>query len=107
MQSVDQRLDMRWQASVLGTEPGHCVLDSGALQGLFVGQRLDVWRSGVETYDEDFVRVAEDVRVAAIEIVALQRRGRARARVLEGEVSFGDRARPCTTAPSVATTVKR
>jgi hypothetical protein len=69
--AVDQRLDTRWQASVLATETGHCVLDSGAGRGLFVGQRLDVWRAGIETYDEDFVQVAEDVRVAAIEIVAL------------------------------------
>lgn len=107
VQAVDQRLDMRWQASVLGTDTGHCVLDSGAGRGLFVGQRLDVWRSGIETYDDDFVRTAEDVRVAAIEIVALQGRGRARARVLEGEVSFGDRARPCTSAPAVATSARR
>jgi len=107
VQSVDQRLDLRWQASVLGTEPGHCVLDAGAGRGLFVGQRLDVWRSGVETYDEDFVRVAEDLRVASIQVVALEGRGRARARVLEGEVSFGDRVRPCADSPAVATTARR
>jgi hypothetical protein len=105
--AVDQRLDTRWQASVLATETGHCMLDSGAGRGLFVGQRLDVWRAGIETYDEDFVQVAEDVRVAAIEIVALLGRGRARARVLEGDVSFGDRARPCTATPAVAATERR
>lgn len=107
VQALDRRLDTRWQASVLRAGPAGCVLDAGAARGLFVGQRLDVWRLGVETYDEDFVRVADDLRVAAIEIVSLEGRGRARARVLEGEVSPGDRARPCAGQQAVATTVRR
>jgi hypothetical protein len=107
VRALDQRLDRRWQALVLGTGSGRCVLDAGSGRGLFVGQRLDVWRSGVDTYDEDLVRLSEEVRVGSIEIVSLEGRGRAHARVLEGEVSFGDQARPCTVHPSVASTLKR
>jgi hypothetical protein len=106
-QALDRRLDMRWQATVLGAGPGDCVLDAGAGRGLFVGQRLEVWRSGVETYDEDFVRLAAEVRVGAIEIIALEGRGRAHARVVEGEASSGDHVRPCAAQAPVATTLRR
>lgn len=105
--ALDQRLDTRWQATVLATSPGSCMVDAGGGRGLFVGQRLDVWRTGIETYDEDLVRLDDAVRVAAIEITSLEGRGRAHARVLEGEVSFGDMARPCSTHATVASTVRR
>ena len=105
--ALDQRLDTRWQATVLATSPGGCLVDAGGSRGLFVGQRLDVWRSGIETYDEDLVRLGDAVRVAAIEITSLEGRGRAHARVLEGEVSFGDLARPCSTHATVASTLRR
>ena len=107
VRALDQRLDHRWQATVLGTSPGSCVVDAGTRRGLFVGQRLDVWRSGIETYDEDLVRIGDEVLVGAIEITSLVGRGRAQARVLEGEVSYGDLARPCSTDPAVANTLRR
>ena len=107
VRALDQRLDHRWQATVLVTSTGSCLVDAGPRRGLFVGQRLDVWRSGIETYDEDLVRIGDEVLVGAIEITSLDRRGRAQARVLEGEVSFGDLARPCSSNPAVANTLRR
>lgn len=94
--TIGQRLDARWQARVILEGPGIYVLDAGAARGLFPGERLDVWRSGIEVYDENLMHVGDDSRVGALVIVALEGNGRARARLAEGQARMGDTVRPCS-----------
>ncbi len=97
--TLDRRLTDRWRANVLFATPERCLLDAGAGHGLFAGGRLEVWRAGIETWDEDFTRLGEEVRVGVVIVTGLEGRDRAHARVVEGEVRPGDRVRPCTAEP--------
>ena len=83
------------------------MLDAGATSGLFAGERLEIWRAGVETYDSDFLRLGEEVRVGVVVVTAFDGSGRAKARVAEGEALPGDRVRPCKGDPSPAVTFRR
>ena len=105
--TIGQRLDARWRARVILEGSGIYVLDAGAARGLFPGERLDVWRSGVEVYDENLLHVGDDARVGALVIVALEGHGRARARLAEGEARMGDTVRPCSEDAGPAMSVRR
>ena len=105
--ALDQRLMTRWRANVLGTASDLCVIDAGAASGLFAGERLEVWRGDIETYNEDFTRLGEEVRVGTVVITELDGRDRARARLLEGDVRPGDLIRPCTAASPAPLTLRR
>jgi hypothetical protein len=99
--ALDRRLTDRWRASVVLATAERCMLDAGAGHGLYAGERLEVWRAGIETWDEDFTRLGEEVRVGVVLVTGLEGRDRAHARVVEGEARPGDRVRPCTsTAPA-------
>ena len=97
-------LEGRWKARVLSEHGGLCTLDAGAARGVFAGERLDVWRPGIEILDEDLARLGEDVWVGSVVITTIQGRVRARARLADGEVRPGDVLRPCSqaTAPSIS-----
>lgn len=100
---IAERLDARWESRVMRNADGGAWVDAGAARGVFVGQRLEVWRSRVEAIDEDHVRIGdEDHLVGAIEVLALEGRGRARVRVVEGAVRSGDLVRPCRGREDVA-----
>jgi hypothetical protein len=105
--TLGQRLDARWQASVLGEGRGVYLLDAGVSRGLFAGERLEVWRSGIESLDEDLVRMGDDVRVGAVVVTALAGRGRAHARLVEGEARGGDHVRPCAGDSPSALSLRR
>ncbi|MEQ1831634.1 MAG: CsgG/HfaB family protein [Candidatus Eisenbacteria bacterium] len=105
--TIGQRLDARWQARVILEGPGIYVLDAGAARGLFPGERFEVWRSGVEVYDENLMHVGDDSRVGAVVIVALEGHGRARARLAEGEARMGDTVRPCSSDGGPALSLRR
>ncbi len=100
---IVEQLDARWESRLMRDGDGGAWVDAGAARGVFVGQRLEVWRSRVEVIDEDHVRIGdEDHRIGAIEVLALQGRGRARVRVVEGAVRSGDLVRPCRGGDDVA-----
>ncbi len=105
--TIGQRLDARWQARVILEGRGIYVLDAGAARGLFPGERLEVWRSGVEVYDENLVQVGDGSRVGAVVIVALEGHGRARARLAEGEARMGDTVRPCSSEAGAPLSLRR
>jgi len=105
--SLDKRLDERWQARVVSAAGGVCVLDAGAASGLFTGERLEIWRPGIETYDSDFLRVGEEVRVGVVVVTTFDPSGRAKARVAEGDALPGDRVRPCRPDSTAPVTFRR
>jgi len=72
------------------------VLDAGEARGLFAGQRLDVWRPGIDLMDDDLMKLGDDVWVGSVVVTSLSGKGRARARLTEGEVQPGDVVRPCS-----------
>lgn len=96
VRTVGLRLETRWRASVESVSGDECTLDTGTTRGHFVGQRLEVWRSGIETYDENLVRLSEEARVGALVVTAIEAPGRVRARVLEGDARPGDGVRACS-----------
>jgi hypothetical protein len=100
--TIGQRLDACWQARVVSEGRDGCVLDAGAARGLFAGERLDVWRPGLQIYDEDMMRIGDETRVGSVVVSSLDGRGRAHARVAEGEAVTGDLVRPCSTASAPA-----
>ena len=102
--TLGQGLEGRWKARVLSEHAGLCTLDAGAARGVFAGERLDVWRPGIQILDEDLARLGEDVWVGSVVITTVQSRVRARARLADGEVRPGDILRPCSqaTAPSIS-----
>ena len=102
VRTLDRRLEARWNARVDSVEGLACALDVGTTRGHFAGQRLEVWRAGIETFDEDLVRLGEEVRVGVLVVTALDRPGRVRARVTQGEARPGDRVRACSAGTTPA-----
>jgi hypothetical protein len=98
--TVGQRIEGRWKAQVLTEHRGIVVLDAGVSRGLFAGERLDVWRPGIEVLDEDLAALGEDVWVGSVVVTSLQGRTRSRARLADGEVHAGDVVRPCALSSS-------
>lgn len=96
LSTIGQRLDACWQARVVSEGRDECLLDAGAARGLFAGERLDVWRPGLQLYDEEMVHLADETRVGSVVVSALDGRGRAHARRVEGEARTGDVVRPCS-----------
>jgi len=105
--TLGERLEGRWMARVLAERGGMCVLDAGASRGLFAGERLDVWRPGIQILDEDLARLGDDVWVGSVVVVSFQGRARARARLADGEVQPGDIVRPCSQAAPPAISLRR
>ncbi len=105
--TIGQRLDARWRAQVIMDGPGSYVLDAGSARGLFPGERLEVWRPGIEVYDENLLHIGNDTRVGAFVIVAVDGPGRSRARLAEGEARMGDVVRPCSGVDGPALSVRR
>jgi len=105
--ALDRGLTDRWSANVVGAVPGLCLLDAGAGHGLFAGLRLEIWRDGIETWDEELTRLDDSVLVGVVVVSELEGRDRARARVVEGDVRAGDRVRPCTAAPPPPVSLRR
>ena len=105
--TVGQQLEARWKARVLSARRGVVLLDAGASRGVFAGQRLDVWRPGVEVLDEDLAQLGEDVRMGSVVVTALEGRGRARALVVDGEVRAGDLVKPCSQSGQPALSLRR
>lgn len=100
--TVGQRLDACWQARVVSEGRDACVLDAGAARGLFAGERLEVWRPGLQLYDEDMIHIGDETRVGSVVVSSLDGRGRAHARLAEGEALTGDLVRPCSAADGPA-----
>jgi hypothetical protein len=96
LSTIGQRLDACWQARLVSEGRDECLLDAGAARGLFAGERLDVWRPGLQLYDEEIVHLADETRVGSVVVSALDGRGRAHARLVEGEARTGDVVRPCS-----------
>ena len=105
--TIGQRLEARWQARVVMEGRGTYVLDAGVARGLFVGERLDVWRPGIQVLDEDLFQVGQDARIGALVVIGFEGRGRARARLAEGEVRKGDLVRPCGEGAAPAMSLRR
>jgi len=105
--TLGRRLDERWHADVASATTDDCTFEAGAADGVFVGERLDVWRPGIESWDEDLVRLADELPVGAVVVVALEGQDRAHARLVEGEVRAGDRVRPCASAPAPSVSLRR
>jgi hypothetical protein len=105
--TVDQRLDASWRARVILEGRGIYVLDAGASRGLFPGERLDVWRPGIQLFDEDMLHIGDDTRIGSVVVEALDGRGRARARLVEGDARMGDLVRPCSGASGPAVSLRR
>ena len=104
--TLTQGLEGRWRAHVLSERNGTCVLDAGAGRGLFTGERLDVWRPGIRLLDEDLAELGDDVWVGSVVITSIRGRGRARARLADGEVQQGDVVRPCSQAVAPAISLR-
>ncbi len=107
VRTLAARLDARWQARVIAEGRGIYVIDAGSSRGLFPGERLEVWRSGIEQLDEDLMRISEDSRTGAVVVQAIEGRGRARVRLTEGDVQPGDLVRPCSGETSSAMSLRR
>ena len=99
--TLNQRVEGQWKAQVLTARRGTVMLDAGVSRGLFTGQRLEVWRPGVDLLDEELRELGDDVWVGSVVVTSLEGRSRARARLCDGEVHAGDVVRPCsqTSAP--------
>jgi hypothetical protein len=106
LSTIGQRLDACWQARVVTEGRDECVLDAGSARGLFVGERLDVWRPGLQLYDEELVHIGDETRVGTVVVSSLDGRGRAHARLAEGEAHTGDRVRPCSGADGPAMSLR-
>jgi len=104
--TIDQRVDAAWMARVILENRDGYVLDAGASRGLFTGERLDVWRDGIEVFDQDLVRIGSESRVGSMVITSLDGKGRARARLAEGDARMGDVVRPCSGVPGAAMSVR-
>jgi TolB-like protein len=107
VRTLAARLDARWQARVISEGRGIYVIDAGSGRGLFTGERLDVWRSGIELLDEDLLRLGDDVRTGAVVVVSIDGKGHARVRLAEGEVRPGDLVRPCSGGGDAAMSLRR
>lgn len=107
VRTLAARLDARWQARVIAEGRGIYVIDAGSARGLFTGERLDVWRSGIELLDEDLMRIGDDVRTGAVVVESIDGKGHARVRLAEGEVRRGDLVRPCSGAGAGALSLRR
>ena len=94
--TIGLRLETRWRAEVETVRGDECTLDTGTTRGHFAGQRLEVWRPGIETYDENLLRLGEEARVGALVVTAVESPGRVRARIVEGEAHPGDTVRACS-----------
>ena len=105
--TVGLRLETRWRASVESVSGDDCTLDTGTTRGHFVGQRLEVWRPGIETYDEDLVRLDEEARIGALVVTAIEAPGRVRARIVEGEARPGDDVRACSNGAAPVASLRR
>ncbi len=105
--TISARLEERWQARVETVTGEMCSLDVGTARGHWTGQRLEVWRAGIETYDEELVRLGEEVRVGVLVVTALDRPNHVRARLAEGEARPGDRVRACSSGPAPALSLRR
>ena len=106
LSTIGQRLDACWQARVVTEGRDECMLDAGSARGLFAGERLDVWRPGLQLYDEDMVHIGDETRVGSVVVSALDGRGRAHARLAEGEARTGDVVRPCSRANGPAMSLR-
>ena len=93
--TLGQRVEGRWKAQVLTEHRGVVVLDAGVARGLFAGQRLEVWRPGINLLDEDLRELGDDVWVGSVVVTSLGGT-RSRARLCDGEVHVGDVVRPCS-----------
>jgi hypothetical protein len=107
LSTIGQRLDACWQARVITEDRDDCVIDAGSARGLFAGERLDVWRPGLQIYDEDLVHIGDETRVGSVVISSIDGRARAHARLAEGEARTGDRVRPCSGANGPAMSLRR
>jgi hypothetical protein len=107
VRTLASRLDARWQARVITEGRGIFVIDAGSARGLFAGERLDVWRSGLELLDEDLMQIGDGVRTGAVVVESIDGKGRARVRLAEGDVRPGDLVRPCSRAGDVAVSLRR
>lgn len=107
MRTLAARLDERWEANVVAAGRNALTIDAGAARGLFTGERLEVWRPGIELLDEDLIHLGDDARVGAVVVEALEGRGRARVRLLEGEAREGDLVRPCSAGSEPAMSFRR
>jgi hypothetical protein len=96
--TIELRLEARWRASIASVTGDQCVLDTGTTRGQFVGQRLEVWRFGIETYDENLIRLGEEARVGALVVTAIEAPGRVLTRIVEGDARPGDGVRACSQA---------
>lgn len=96
--TIGLRLEARGQGRVATVQGEWCALDLGTARGHFEGQRLEVWRSGIETYDEELMRVGEEVRVGMLVVTGIDMSGRVSARRVEGDAQPGDRIRACAGA---------
>ena len=105
--TIGQRLDASWQARVVMEGRGTFELDAGSARGLFAGERLDVWRPGIELFDQDLLHVGNDTRIGSVVVTQLDGRGRAHARLLEGDARMGDLVRPCSGASGSAMSMRR
>lgn len=107
VRTLAARLDARWQARVISEGRGFYMIDAGSARGLFAGERLDVWRSGIELLDEDLMRIADHVRTGVVVVEAIDGLGRARVRLAEGDARSGDTVRPCSGAGDLALSARR
>lgn len=105
--TIGQRLDASWQARVLLERRGIVVLDAGSARGLFAGERLDVWRPGIQMLDEDLVHLGNAARIGSLIVLGFDGHGLARARLAEGEARMGDLVRPCGDDTSPALSLRR
>jgi hypothetical protein len=105
--TVGQRVEGRWKATVLSTRRGVVVLDAGASRGLFTGERLDVWRPGINVLDEHLARVSDDMWVGSVVVTSFRGKGRTRARLCDGEVQVGDIVRPCSLSGAPVLSLRR
>jgi hypothetical protein len=107
MSTIGQRLDACWQARIVMEGHDYVTLDAGSARGLFAGERLDVWRPGLDLYDEDLVHLGDETRVGSVVISSLDGRGRAHARLAEGDARMGDLVRPCSGGSAPAMSLRR
>jgi hypothetical protein len=107
LSTIGERLDGGWQARVVFEARDYCVLDAGSARGVFAGERFDVWRPGIQVFDEDMVRIGDETRVGSVVVSSLDGRGRARARLAEGDARMGDVLRPCSGGNGPAMSLRR
>lgn len=106
LSTIGERLDASWQARVVAEGRDEVVLDAGSARGLFAGERLEVWRPGIQLYDEYMLQLGDETRVGAVVISSVDGRGRAHARLAEGDVHTGYLVRPCSGANGPAMSLR-